>query len=244
MSLHSKIMLVPAIGAALLIAGCGGSSHNTNVTGGQAQDVGTEITANVLQNLGAAFRAGVEPTPAPAVRAAVSTNPTCTSTGSNSEDCTYATTQFDCLGAGTFTVSGTFSDTLNTTTLIDTVNLTGMTIVPTNCSSDNVLLVTGDPNIKVAGTGIRVDENTGNVQLPFTITEKGTVSFAPGSAAPTGFPSGHCDVNATATYQTTSTTACTTDSPCLVTAAVSGSVCGKTIPANTVITIGDFPSTT
>jgi len=234
MSLPSKILLVPAIGAALLIAGCG-SSSNTSLTNGQAGDVGTEITANVLQNMGAAFHTGVEP--APAVRAAVATpNPNCTSTGANSESCTYTTPiQFSCLAAGTFTISGTYTDTTNTTTGITTVALPGINLIPTGCSSDNIVLITGDPKITVTGTGINVDGTTGNVQLPFTIKESGHVSFKPGTADPT-FPTGQCDVNATATFQTTSTT-----SPYLVTAAVSGSVCGKTIPADTTIMIGSIP---
>jgi hypothetical protein len=244
MSLPRSILLVPAIGAALLIAGCG-SSTNTSVTAGQAADVGTEVMSNALQTFKTALgNAGVEG--AAAGRAAVAaTSPiSCNSAGI----CKYATTTLPCLAEGSISLMGTFNETENTTTGIETVTGANFTLIPLaspspapGCSYDDVVVLTSG-SATVTGTDINVDTNTGNVVLPFTLNAAGSVHFAPGTEAPTGFPTGKCDFNIIAEYEfdNSSTTTCSTAAPCAVQAAVSGNVCGKTIPANTVIQIGSI----
>jgi hypothetical protein len=248
MSLQSKILLVCAIGAALLIAGCG-SSSNTRVTGGQAADVGTEVMTTVLQTFKTANSTnGVEPAPSEAARAAVTTTNPVSCTGGN---CTYATTTFPCPYsltadvAGEVSLGGTFSESKNTTTGIETVTDENFTLSfanppsnPPGCSYDDIVVLTSG-SVLVTGTNTEFDTNTGNIVLPFTLNAAGTVKFAPG-AADTTFPTGVCEVNITAIYEfvSTPTTACSTEAPCQVQAAVSGNVCGKTIPADTVIPIG------
>jgi len=236
MSLGGRVLLLPALGAALLIGGCS-SSHNTNLTGGQATELGSEIEANIFENLGAAFGTGVEPAPAVIKRtaAAVTIQPTCT--GTTTQNCTIPSTTFDCLSSGTFTISGTFTNTPNTTTNVNTVNLTGVDLAPTKCTADNLVVITGDPKVTLTGTGLLIDEVNTAVELPFTVTEVGTVSFTKGSAnTDSTFPaSGTCDINVTAKFQTASTSA-----PYVVTAAVSGTLCGKTIPAGETVPAGTF----
>jgi hypothetical protein len=237
MSLHSRILLLPTIGAALLIGGCS-SSHNTSLTGNQATELGTEIEENIFENLGAAFGVGVEPAAATikrTARAAVAIQPTCT--GTTTQNCTIPSTTFDCLSSGTFKVSGTFTQTLNTTTDVDTVGITGIDLAPNICTADNLVVITGDPKVTLTGTGLLLDEVNNAIELPFTVTEVGTVSFTKGSAnTDTTFPSsGTCDMNVIAKFQTASTSA-----PFVVTAAVSGTLCGKTIPAGETVTVGTF----
>jgi hypothetical protein len=219
-----------------LIGGCS-SSHNTSLTGNQATELGTEIEENIFENLGSAFGTGVEPAPAVIKRTAAAAviQPTCT--GTTTQNCTILSTTFPCLSSGTFAISGTFTNTPNTTTNINTVNLTGIDLVPTNCTADNLVVVTGDPNVVITGTGILNDQTNNAIELPFTVTQVGTVKFTKGSAnTDTTFPSsGTCDMNVIAKFQTASTSA-----PFVVTAAVSGTLCGKTIPAGETVTVGTF----
>ena len=265
MPLPRRILLAPAIGAALLIAGCG-SHHNTAVTNNQAAAVGTEVMANVLQTFSNANgNLGVEPPPAVAAHnaAAATPNPTCTTAGV----CTYTATTIPCVYGvpvktsgvltavqpGDASLSGTFDETkaTNTTTGVETETVTGAVFTlsiatpPTpalGCSYDDVVVLTTG-SVVVKGTGIDVDLTSGNVQLPFTLVGSGEVHFTPGADAPTTYIAGECQVNITAKYEfvTAPTAACTIAAPCPVQAAVSGSVCGLTIPANQLIPIGSLP---
>jgi hypothetical protein len=267
MSLQSKILLVCAIGAALLIAGCGSRSSNTSVTSGQAADVGTEIMANVLQTFkNANGTNGVEPAPSEAKRAvaAVVANPSCTA-----GVCTYATTALPCVYGSSVEQSGvltavqpgqaslggttpTFTESLNTTTGIETVDITPPNSFILNfaspasaalgCSYDDILVLT-EGTLAVTGTGIEFDTNTGYIVLPFTLTATtarnnngGVVTFEPGAADPT-FPAGQCQANITAEYEFQTPNTCAANTA-LVQAAVSGTICGKTIPASQTVTVG------
>jgi hypothetical protein len=264
MLLPRRILIVPAIGAALLIGACGGH-HNTAVTNAQAAAVGTEVMSNVLQTFSTANgNLGIEP--AAAKRAAVTSPLSCTTAGV----CTYAATTFPCVFGtpvttdgvltavlpGNASLAGTYDETTttNTTTEVETEAVTNANFTlsfaapPTpalGCSYDDILVLTSG-SVGITGTGIDFDLTTGNVQLPFTLTASGNVHYTPGADAPSTYIAGECQANITATYEFVPpipTTACTTEAPCPVQAAVSGSVCGKTIPASTVIEIGDLPTT-
>jgi hypothetical protein len=235
MSIASKILLLPVIGATLLIVGCSSSS----LSGKQVGEVGAEIEINIFDSLGSAFGTGIEPAPGVTkpIRAVAGITPDCTV--GTTEICTIAATTLPCPFSGTFTISGTFTDTLNTPVAnVDTIGLTGIELVPTKCTADDVVIVTGDPSITITGTGLLDDRTNNAIELPFTITQVGSVSFTRGSADKLNLPSsGHCDLNVTATFEQVPNTP---SSPLQVQAAISGTLCGKTIPAGSIVQVGTF----
>lgn len=257
MSLHSKILVVPAIGAALLIGACGGNHLDT----AQAGVVGTEVVTNVVQTLGAANgqsldiegSVGVEPTPATGATTpggAIPAPTICTEAGvctiptPTTFPCTYSSTVGE---EGNLSLQGTFDETQATTTLTSvetetitnsafTVSFANPPATPLGCSFDDAVILTGG-SVGVTQTGsIFLDQTNDNIELPFTITVNGTVDYTKGPLAATTFPSGsgRCTLdNVTVTYSLDSPTTCTTPTAsCTVDAFVaSGSVCGHTIPA-------------
>lgn len=249
MSLPRRILLVPAIGAALLIAGCS-SNH---LTAGQSGVVGTEVVTNVVRTFDTANgNIGVEPTPTPGATTPGGTKaaPTiCTDAGV----CTIPTpTTFSCpfsstVGTlGNVSLQGTFDEALTTTTATGieteaitdsafTVSFANPPATPLGCSFDDEVILTGG-SVAVAQTGsINLDLTNNNVELPYTIIVNGTVDYTKGPDALPTFPagSGSCTLaNVTITYSLASPATCTTGTFCSVNAFVaSGTVCGHTIPA-------------
>lgn len=250
MSLPRRILLVPAIGAALLIAGCSGN----RLTAGQAGVVGTEVVTNVVRTFDTANgNIGVEPatTPGTAPGGTIAAPTICTIAGV----CTIPTpTTFSCpfsstVGAlGNVSLQGTFDEALTSTTaapVIETEAITDSAFIvsfanppatPLGCSFDDAVIITSG-SVAVTQTGpINLDLTHNNVELPYTITVNGTVDYSKGPAVtvpaiPAG--SGSCTLHdVTITYSLANPLTCTTGTFCEVDAFVaSGTVCGHTIQA-------------
>jgi hypothetical protein len=204
--------LLALIAAALAIvgSGCGGGSSH-NLSAAQAQAVSGQVvqavTAALSSALGATVPAAIGARPslstvlADAHRDTSSSGCTSTATG---ESCNLPLSYTGpCSGAGTISVSGDISGTLDNSG--DGSFGTQMTITPSNCSVSGTTF-NGNPDITIAG---QIGLTNDNFVYPITFMEGGGISYGPN-------PSGTCSVNVTYSINASSCT-------------VTGTVCGQSV---------------
>lgn len=194
---------------AIFLIACGGSSHNNNLSQGQAQ----AISAQLFTSLSSAMVAGLTPHAADTSARSLggileSARPDaltgCTTTN-GIESCNIPISyQGPCPKGGTINVAGDFMFTLDSSG--NGSDSSTLTVTPSACAVDD-LTINGDPNVMFA-TQFNLQNNA--LAFPLTFSGVGAVTYGPN-------PSGTCSINVKATAS--SATSCS----------VSGSICGRTV---------------
>jgi hypothetical protein len=213
MLLSNKFVLFSVIGLGLL-SGCssssGGGGGTTALTPTQAQNVAGAVDAELQVDLyfGLQEAIGIAEDSARAsskgsVKPAATTPPPFTAECNLLPDgittsCTYSGT-LACQSAGSILITNgtavgivdqTFTGTMQAQT----------TFTPMGCTSNNVIVLNGAPNLLLTGTVIFTD---GAVQFPLNLTENGNLSFGPGvDSNSSTIPPGSCPFDITSSFNT------------------------------------------